>query len=112
MNRNGFYTSNDLKRAVNMKGNCLLEIIACHDGHTYVWLRKGADKFHNQLPISPITQEETKSGCHLVNTKLNPNAHWRSDYSSQEITVRWHTGDEISRHVTIEEVLYWISQNL
>ena len=112
MNRNGYYTTEDLKRAINMKGNCIFEILPCHDNFTYVWVRKNSEKFNTKLPISPITQEETRSNAHLVNTKLYPNSYWEPIYSSQEITVRWVTGDELSRHVTIEEVLYWVSQNL
>ncbi len=111
MNRNGFYTSEDLKREVNLKGNCILEIIPCHDGFTYVWLRKNSDKFTTELPISPITQDPTQSSCHLT-AKLHPNTYWKHIYSSQEISVRWRTGQEISRHVTIEDVLFWIKENL
>lgn len=112
MNRNGYYTTEDLKRAINMKGGCIFEILPCHDGFTYVWVRKKSDKFTNKLPISPITMEETHTNAHLVNTKLYPNSYWEQICSSQEITVRWHTGDELSRHVTIEEVLYWVRTNL
>lgn len=112
MNRNGFYTPEDLKREINTKGSCVFEIISCHDGFTYIWVRKQSNKFINQLPISPITQEETHTNAHLINTKLYPNNHWEEKYSSQEITVRWITGDELSRHVTLEEALYWVRTNL
>jgi len=112
MNRNGYYTSEDLKRAINLKGGCIFEIIPCHDGFTYIWIRKNSGKFSNKLPISPITLQESTSNAHLVNTKLYPNNHWVQIFSSQEMTVRWVTGDELSRHVTIEEVLYWIKTNL
>jgi hypothetical protein len=112
MNRNGYYTSEDLKRSINLKGQCTFEIIPCHDGFTYIWIKKNPDRFTNQLPISPITQEETQGNIHLVNTKLYPSQYWNPIFSSQEITIRWVTGDELSRHVTIEEALYWISINL
>jgi hypothetical protein len=114
-NRNGFYTSEDLKRACNMKQvQHFLEILPAHDGFTYVWLHQCNPKFKSVKPINPITQDEAISNnpIHLVNSKIYPSSSWKPIASSQEISVRWRTGDEISRHTTIEEILYWIDNNL
>ncbi len=115
-NRNGYYTSEDLKRACQMKGvQHVLEILPAHDGFTYVWLHRCNEKFKSIKPISPVTQDPAltmENPIHLVNTKIHASLSWLPIASSQEISVRWRTGDEISRHVTIDEILHWIDNNL
>lgn len=106
MNRNGQYTRSDLAGALMRKGNCYCQITPGTDGHVYVWIKK---QRKDDVPVCPLTKSPAVLRSIFTDQAISIAAGWQPSSSSEEISLRWIQGDEVSRHCIISDLLEWIN---